>query len=96
MTDITPIDGPTRTARVQGESRAAARGESRATRPARGEDAVEVSAASSLLGRLKTGVPVREDLVAQIRGQSDDGTYETAEKLEQAVDEILRDEHELG
>lgn len=96
MTDITPIDGPTRTARVQADSRAAARGEARQARPARGEDAVEVSAASGLLGKLKAGVPVREDLVAQIREQIDQGTYETAEKLEHAVDEILRDERELG
>lgn len=57
----------------------------------RGEDRVEFSSHVQHLARLKNGGPVRQDLINRIRTQIAEGTYETPEKLDQAIDEMLSD-----
>jgi len=59
-------------------------------------DQVELSAAAQLLGRLDDLPDVREDLVARVREQILDGTYETEEKLDAAVSELENDLQDLA
>lgn len=55
----------------------------------RGQDRVEFSADIRHLVELRNGGPVRTDLVNRIRAEIDQGSYETPEKLEAAIDELL-------
>jgi negative regulator of flagellin synthesis FlgM len=57
----------------------------------RGADEVQFSAHIRHLVELKNGGPVRTDLVNRIRAEIEQGTYETPEKLEAAIDEMLSD-----
>ena len=43
------------------------------------------------LVELKNGGPVRMELVNRIRAEIEQGSYETPEKLEAAIDELLSD-----
>lgn len=61
----------------------------------RPDDQVELSAVAQLLGRLDELPDVREDLVARVREQILDGTYETKEKLDAAVSELENDLQDL-
>ncbi|MHC4217290.1 MAG: flagellar biosynthesis anti-sigma factor FlgM [Planctomycetota bacterium] len=55
-------------------------------------DRVELSAHTRLLDRLLQLPEVRMELVEKVRQAIAAGTYETPEKLEVAVDQLLRDE----
>ncbi len=57
----------------------------------RGEDQVELSEASRLLARLKGLPEIRQDLVDQVRAQIEAGTYESDDKLDQAIEGLLDD-----
>jgi anti-sigma28 factor (negative regulator of flagellin synthesis) len=57
----------------------------------RGEDSVEVSATGQHLAILKEGGPVRADLVNRIRAEIEQNAYETPEKLDAAIEELLED-----
>lgn len=83
---------------------AVGRAESRATPPSqeqsaersrRGEDRVELSDASRLLARLQGMPEIRQELVERVRGEIEAGTYETPERIDQAI-EAMMDELEQG
>lgn len=57
----------------------------------RGTDRVEVSQMSVYLSKLKN-LPVRQDLVDSVREQIAQGTYDTPEKLDAAISEMLGDQ----
>jgi negative regulator of flagellin synthesis FlgM len=57
-----------------------------------GSDRVELSAHARLLDRLLQLPDVRMELVETVRQAIRDGTYETPEKLEAAVDRLLEQE----
>lgn len=57
----------------------------------RGEDRVDFSSSVQHLVELKNGGPVRMELVNRIRAEIAEGSYETPEKLEKAIDELLSD-----
>jgi hypothetical protein len=59
-----------------------------ATRPS---DRVDISDRARLLSRLAALPDTREELVDSIRRQIADGTYETADRLDQAVSSLLGD-----
>ena len=61
----------------------------------RGDDKVELSTAAQLLGRLNELPDVREDLVAKVREQILNGSYETPEKLDAALSELAKDLEDL-
>ena len=61
----------------------------------RGKDQVELSTAAQLLARLNELPDVREELVAKVRGQILEGTYETPDKLESALSELALDLEDL-
>lgn len=62
---------------------------------ARGADSVEFSDHVHMLHRLKESLPVRQDMIDRVRGEIDAGTYVTPERVDGAIDEILRDFDEL-
>lgn len=57
----------------------------------RGEDRVDFSSSVQHMVELKNGGPVRMELVNRIRAEIAEGSYDTPEKLEQAIDELLSD-----
>jgi anti-sigma28 factor (negative regulator of flagellin synthesis) len=57
----------------------------------RGEDSVQISSHVQYLVELKNGGPVRMELVNRIRDEIAQGSYDTPEKLEAAIDELLSD-----
>lgn len=62
---------------------------------ARGGDQVELSLLASVVQRLQN-IPVRQELVDRVRQEIAQGQYDTPERLDAALDEVLRDERELG
>ena len=60
----------------------------------RGTDRVEVSPVALYLNKLKD-LPIRQDLVDTIRQQIAQGTYDTPDKLDAAVSELLGDAEPL-
>ena len=73
---------------VLGASRTVGRPEAAA--PARGTDRAEFSEVATYLSKLRR-MPVREDLIERVRQLIADGEYETPEKLDAAVEEIMKD-----
>ena len=65
----------------------AAQGTSQVT----GKDSVEISELARLLDCLSRIPDIREDKVREIKAQIESGVYETAEKLEKAIEALLRD-----
>ena len=87
MSELAPI-GPGRLGRVNSATASNARAAYRAAQPqGRGSDEVEVSPMATYLNKLRDN-PIREDLVAGVREQIADGTYETPEKIDAAVSEL--------
>ena len=56
-----------------------------------GKDSVEISELARLLDCLSRVPDIREDKVRAVRAQIESGVYETAEKLEHAIDALLRE-----
>jgi negative regulator of flagellin synthesis FlgM len=90
MSELSPI-GPGRLARVDapGAPRLAPRG-AHPDHPERAPDEVQVSPQAHFLNRLREN-PIREELVADVREQIAQGTYETPEKIEGAISELSQD-----
>ena len=61
------------------------------TAPATGKDSVEISELARLLDCLSRVPDVREDKVRAVRAQIESGVYETAERLDKAIDALLRE-----
>ncbi len=62
--------------------------------PGRGEtssriDRVEVSDHARLLARLKSLPEIRQDLVSRVRDEIQAGTYETPQKLDAALNQLI-------
>ncbi len=95
MSELSPIStgAASRAGRVGpgGSSRSGSSESSRVPGRDRGEDRVEFSSHVQYLVELKNGGPVRMELVNRIRSEIERGTYETPEKLEAAIDELLSD-----
>ncbi len=88
MNNISPIGRPSAAPAVNA-SQAEVR--PRETAQHRGRDQVELSTAARMLSRLQQLPDVREDVVDRVRSQIADGTYETDEKLETAINELGED-----
>ena len=95
MTDISPINAGrvSRTDRVKTErvGQAPTRQGDVDVKSPRSGDQVELSSGATLLSKLNRGSPVRADLVARVKQEIANGTYETPEKLETAIDLIKED-----
>lgn len=60
-----------------------------ATPPAFPQDEVEISSAGKMLDKLAQSSAVRAERLAQIQAAIADGTYETPQKLEAALERLL-------
>jgi hypothetical protein len=91
MSEVNPI-GPGQVARVAGVGSSLGRNVhvSDDATVRRGSDRVEVSQMALYLNKLK-GLPIRQDLVDSVKQQIAQGTYDTPEKLEAALNEMLGD-----
>lgn len=58
----------------------------------RGTDRVEVSALATYLSKLRQLPAVRQSLIDSVRAQIENGTYDTPEKIDAALDQMLREE----
>ncbi|MEM7630137.1 MAG: flagellar biosynthesis anti-sigma factor FlgM [Planctomycetota bacterium] len=58
---------------------------------ARDADVVQVSSTARFLEVLKKN-PIREELVNRVKREIEAGTYETPEKMQSAIDEMMTDE----
>jgi len=89
MSDIAPIGRSS----VQPVSRAARFYEAtvQTTANARGRDRADFSNAAQLLSKIASLPDIREDLVARVKGEIANGTYETPEKVEQALAGLAED-----
>lgn len=94
MSEFSPIGSGqvARTGRVGPASQRRAEGAEEAARVPgrdRGTDEVKFSSDIQHLIELKNGGPVRRDLVDRIRAEIEQGSYETPEKVEAAIDELM-------
>lgn len=60
-------------------------------RARRGDDKVEVSDAARFLAKLNAMPEVRTDLVERVRAQIADGTYDSDEKFDLALDGLIEE-----
>lgn len=95
MSEIGPIgggasaSGAPRPRQIDPAERPGQQAQPRAAR--RGEDRVEVSALAQSMSRGNQESPVRQDLIDRVRGEIEAGTYDTPERLDAAIDRILRE-----
>lgn len=85
MSDIAPLHN----ARAASSYSPTGRAQRPATTPTeytRGSDQLELSETAKLLAKLANLPDVREDLVARVKAEIADGTYETADKLDAAIE----------
>lgn len=93
MTNLTPIEAGS-AGRLASTQPTPEREDVRATaRPRRGDDRVEVSDAARFLAKMNAMPEVRTDLINEVRSQIADGTYDTPEKMDLAIDSMIE---ELG
>jgi hypothetical protein len=92
MADIAPISsGPSRIPEVchgVGETRAVPGRQEPAARPS---DRVELSDRARFLSKLAQPLPIRYDLVDRVRQEIDAGVYDSADRLDQAVQALVED-----
>lgn len=79
------VGGPEPVRRVESVRTSAVKG----TQPASRTDAVEISDMARFLDQLSRLPDIRHDRVEAVRDQIRRGTYETAEKLAKAIDNLL-------
>lgn len=59
----------------------------------RGRDQVELSRTAQLLSKIHELPDMRQDLIARVREQIQNGTYETPEKLDAALQKLIEEEN---
>lgn len=95
MSDISPINTgrSQRIGRVRSEqiSRSDAATHDTRSAPSRSQDQVEFSSVARYLSELKSGPAERTELINRVRQEIDAGTYDTPEKLEDALEGIKED-----
>ena len=71
-----------------GRATSAAQSTSSTTQPA---DTVEISLQAKVASTLANVPPIRADLVARVKSEIQAGTYETPEKLDAALDGLMKE-----
>lgn len=69
----------------------AASAPSSGSRVQRGEDRVELSGSELYLSKLRELPEIRQDLVDRIKAQIEEGTYDTPDKIDGAIDAFLEE-----
>ncbi len=88
MSDISPIARTFATGYEPAARAATANGQDAGV--ARGSDRVELSGSARLLAKIAEN-PIRQELVDRVKAEIDAGTYETEDKLDAALEELLSD-----
>ncbi len=90
MDDVSPIGrlGPTAFGRSSQPSRQVSPA---ASQQERGRDQVQLSHTAQLLSKIHDLPEVRQDLVDRVRSEIENGTYETPEKLDAALQGLIED-----
>lgn len=88
MSDIAPIGRPLAASFEAAPAHARTNGQTPAV--GRASDSVELSSHAQLLGKLRSN-PIRQGLVDAARAEIADGTYETEDKLDAAIESIIED-----
>ncbi len=89
MSEVTPIHRPTATT-IEPQARPS-RPQTHSQAPARGEDQVVLSDTAQLLSKLRELPDTRQDLVDRVRAAIADGTYESEDKVDAAIENLLED-----
>ncbi|MBB6429718.1 flagellar biosynthesis anti-sigma factor FlgM [Algisphaera agarilytica] len=89
MSDIAPLNGPSAasylpTGKIE-------RPAASSTDVSRGSDQIELSDTAKILAKLADIPEVREDLVARVRAEIANGTYESDAKLNAAIEGLAQD-----
>jgi anti-sigma28 factor (negative regulator of flagellin synthesis) len=96
MTEINPI-GRTAPTTVTSSARPAGdAADTSAPAPTRGSDKAEFSPVAKYLSMLQAMPAVRQDLVHTVKGQIANGTYETPQKIDGAIDNLAEDLNSQG
>ena len=89
MSDVSPIHRPS--APTLDPQVRPSKSQSHTDSPTRGEDQVELSNTAQLLSKIAELPDVREDLINRIKASIADGSYETEDKTDAAIDALLED-----
>ncbi len=89
MSDISPVHRPS--AVTLDPQVRPGRTQPHADTATRGEDQVELSNTAQLLSKLHGLPEVRQDLIDRVRAAIADGSYETQDKTDAAIDSLLDD-----
>ena len=88
MSDVSPINGIASPA-LAPLSRPSSNEPAPSLGPIRSGDKVELSRAAQFISKLISKNEVREDLVDRVKQELAAGTYETPDKIDAALDELL-------
>lgn len=89
MSDVSPIHRPAAPT-LEPQARPS-KTQTHTDSPTRGQDQVELSNAAQLLSKIAELPDVRQDLVDRIKASIADGSYETEDKTDAAIDSLLED-----
>jgi len=89
MSEVSPIHRPVAPT-LEPNSRTA-RTQTQTDTPTRGQDRVELSNTAQLLSKIADLPDVRQNLVDRVKASIADGTYETEDKTDAAIDNLLED-----
>jgi len=89
MSEVSPIHRPP-AATLDPQTRSS-RTQTQADTTSRGEDQVELSNTAQLLSKIGELPDVREELVDRVKASIADGTYESDDKTDAAIDSLLDD-----
>ena len=89
MSDIAPLGQPAKTLYTPAQRQAGATPPTPAI--ARGRDQADFSAAAQMRSKLQSLPDVRQELVDRVRSEIEAGTYETPEKLDEAMKGLAAD-----
>ncbi|MCC7406918.1 MAG: flagellar biosynthesis anti-sigma factor FlgM [Phycisphaeraceae bacterium] len=89
MSEVSPLSRPNAPALTPNVKPADAKA-AEPTRPAR-SDRADFSSAAQLLGRLDQLPDTRDELITRVKQEIALGAYETPEKIDAAIEELLKD-----
>lgn len=89
MSEVSPIHRPA-AATLEPHARSS-RTQTHADTTTRGEDQVELSNTAQLLSKIADLPDIRQDLVDRVKASIADDTYESDDKTDAAIDNLLED-----
>jgi len=92
MSDVAPINGVSSTALNPALTRQRSGNEATTSEPTvRTADQAEFSRVATYLSKLLSGPDVRQELVERVQGEIEDGTYDSPDKIDTLLEELIAD-----